>query len=259
VINCDEDKVSFEALPEFIREPYPTGKEKNISTASPADIQPSIKHGPSIAERMAEYMSDHQTKHPNKRTATLDDGSEMEITRELEALWPGVNNEFFQTTKRTPNFYLTLGFVAGTIVTLFAVNIYAALTHAGNPTQAQDAKRIVVATTGSADNAASNVSSFSASKLPAIAMPSANDKTSVATGNGSELLTPVESIHEVKNGDTMAAIVMHAYKRVSPRLMDTICKANGMRSPDKLTLGQKLSLPPYRTLPTQIAGTGRIQ
>jgi nucleoid-associated protein YgaU len=64
---------------------------------------------------------------------------------------------------------------------------------------------------------------------------------------------------QVQAGDTLAAIAMRNYKRVSPRLLDEICKANNMRNANVLSLGQKLTLPSYNTQPTQIAGAGQVQ
>jgi nucleoid-associated protein YgaU len=68
-------------------------------------------------------------------------------------------------------------------------------------------------------------------------------------------------------GDTLAGIALKNYKKVSPRLLDQICRANNMRNANVLSLGQKLTLPEYKaqttqaTQATQVAdtGAGRVQ
>ncbi len=49
--------------------------------------------------------------------------------------------------------------------------------------------------------------------------------------------------HEVQSGDTLAVIARRNCKHASPRLLDEICRANGMRNANVLSLGQKITLP----------------
>ncbi|HEY9867987.1 MAG TPA: LysM domain-containing protein, partial [Candidatus Obscuribacterales bacterium] len=77
---------------------------------------------------------------------------------------------------------------------------------------------------------------------------------------GSEVIVPAYPTYEVKSGDTLAAIAIKAYRKVSPRLLDEICRANGMRNANVLSLGQRLVLPEYRPQSSQIAaGAGSVQ
>jgi nucleoid-associated protein YgaU len=76
--------------------------------------------------------------------------------------------------------------------------------------------------------------------------------------NTQEVIVPVASTYEVKEGDTLAGIALHAYKRVSPRLLDTICKANNMRNANVLTLGQKIVLPEYRPIYIQTGSDSNV-
>lgn len=267
------EKLEFEAMPEFVREPYSAPKESYSSSYGqtsaprpqatsqslpqyqqnpdqltiPSMPQPALsrRRGPSVAERMAEFMAEHHERN----TYTEEEGG-LPKTAELEALWPGVNHDFFQPSRKAPSFYLTIGFMAGAVVSLVAAWVYSMAFHPANPTQAAapqtESKPIVVAHgSGSATSAK---------------LSSAAPQTLTVQGTGSELITPIDSVYEVKDGDTLAGIALHEYKRVSPRLMDAICRANGMANADRLSLGQKLNMPQYRTQPTQIsAGSGRIQ
>lgn len=280
VTNCEDDKLEFEAMPEFVREPYSAPKESYTSSYGQASIPrtqsvsqamsqatsqslpqftqqpqaqptiptnpqpaPYIRKGPSVAERMAEFMAEHHERN----TYSAEEG-DLPKSAELEALWPGVNHDFYQTSRKSPSFYLTIGFMAGAVVSLIVAWIYSTAFHPSSPSQAQapqtDAKPIVVAH-GTATSAK---------------LTSAAPQTLTVQGTGSELITPVDTVYEVRDGDTLAGIALHEYKRVSPRLMDAICHANGMANADRLSLGQKLNMPQYRTQPTQIsAGSGRIQ
>ena len=60
-------------------------------------------------------------------------------------------------------------------------------------------------------------------------------------------------------GDTLAAIALREYKRVSPRLLDEICRNNGLKNANFLNLGQKINLPNYQAQPTQMAVTPQGQ
>jgi nucleoid-associated protein YgaU len=74
------------------------------------------------------------------------------------------------------------------------------------------------------------------------------------------VVVPLFASYTVKNGDTLASIALQAYKRATPRLLDEICKANGMRNANVLQLGQSLNLPAYHPQARQIAsGAASIQ
>lgn len=227
----EREKLEFESLPEFIREPYSSVRESYIPPAAPPktysrDAEWDEPVAPKSVTRERERERDHAPK-----------------TAALEALWPGVNQDFLHDSKKSPSFYLTLGFMAGAIVSLIGVWGYAMVNHTVTTALGGD-KKIVVAGQPSATAAAQAVAGSAL--------------TTTASG-GNEVITPSYSEWEVKSGDTLAAIALAAYKRVSPRLLDEICKANGMRSANVLSLGQKLVLPQYRPQTSIATGQGQIQ
>lgn len=202
VINCEREKLEFESLPEFIREPYPTPRESYVP--------------PAASRRLTEEEDIEEVAAP--KSAALD------------TLWPGVtHHEPFNPSRKSASFYLTIGFMAGAVVSLVGVWGYSSISHLtiGNNTT----KKVVVA-----NGAQTN--------------PAGGRSTMVG---GTEVIAPLYSTYEVKSGDTLAAIALAAYKRVSPRLLDEICKANNMRSADVLSLGQKLALPEYKPQSSQTA------
>ncbi len=223
VINCEREKLEFESVPEFIREPYPSARESysgTFPTLKPSTVEPRI-------------------------TEEFD----LPKTAELEALWPGVNHDFLQPSRRPPSFYLTLGFLAGAIAALAGAWSYSFFSNGATMPGAPQ-KKIVVAGTHADASIRGQIASENGK----------GDTGRPIVVDGAEVLLPAYSAYEVKPGDTLAAIVLKAYHRVSPRLLDEVCRANGMRNANVLNLGQKLTLPQYRPQSSQIAaGAGAIQ
>ena len=234
----EREKLEFESLPEFIREPYSAGREAYIPVTSVHSSKRDSKFV-SIYENFDPV--DVKSSPATNRFPELDnqiDELEHPKNEALDTLWPGVDHDFFQPNRRTPSFYLTIGFIAGAFLSLLGVCGYSCINHAivvGS--FGEGGKKIVVAggqaaTQKAADNGA---------------------HTTVV--NGTEVLRPVFTSYEVKSGDTLAGIAFKAYKRVSPRMLDEICKANSMRSANVLSLGQQLVLPEYHIQPSQIAAS----
>jgi len=264
VINCDtekteREKIDFDSLPEFIREPYTSVKNSYVTA-------------PARSERFYErYREDEQLVKPNEYAGsyppayTESPASFGSKSAELETLWPGQNHhqdmhqhEFLPPAKRSASMFLTIGFMAGAAVSLIVVWAISLFNHNETPTVAQvtspASKKIVVATSTNRTAAPvpapapTAVAPIITSKpaAPAVAQKPAEDVIP-------ELIIPTQSSYVVQNGDTLVGIVFKTYKRVSPRLLDTICRVNGMRSADVLELGQKLNLPQYRPIRIQVA------
>lgn len=160
---------------------------------------------------------------------------------ELEALWPGVHHEFEPQHRKAASFYMTIGFMAGAALSLLGVFGYSAVSQvvASKPT---GDKQVMVA------------------NVPTKALPAVPGAPQSMTGqDGSEILVPAANSYQVQPGDTLAGIAQRNYKRVSPRLLDQICRANNMRNANVLSLGQKLNLPEYRPQANQVAATSAAQ
>jgi nucleoid-associated protein YgaU len=192
---------------------------------------------------------------PTAATATYEDlefsGLEDEVqeilhpkSAELETLWPGIGQDFLQVSERGPGFYLTLGFVTGAIMSLAGLWLYAWLTHSSlsyTPNLSSAKKMVVTAGNPAIGSKLKGLHSTQNSVAG-----NAEVTTLVPVGSNADLVVPAFTTYEVKTGDTLAVIAAKAYHRISPRLLDAICKANGMRSADVLSLGQKINLPEYR-------------
>lgn len=159
---------------------------------------------------------------------------ETQKSDELEVLWPGVHHELIPNAKRTPSFYMMLGFIGGAVVSLAVVGVYSLASAKIADGSGANAKSIVIAK-GAVSNAA-----------PKETMNS-------NTVDPSSVIVPVSSTYEVKTGDTLASIALTNYKKVTPRLIDAIVEHNKLKSAHMLGLGQKLNLPPYQTQTSKLA------
>lgn len=213
----EREKLEFESLPEFVREPRTSSRD-------------------SYSTRPA------QPEESNKAPKTPE--APLPKTAELEALWPGVSADFLHSPRKGASFYLTIGFMAGAIVSLIGVWGISTFSHIATGTSGK--KEIVVA--------------HGAQSTASGAQSSAVVTTSLAGAPEPDVIMPLNPTYEVGSGDTLAAIALKNYKRATPRLLDEICRANGLRNANVLNLGQKINLPEYRPQTRQIAtGASTVQ
>lgn len=217
VINCERDSLDFDPVPDFLKDSLPT-REAAVSMSSQA-------------------LNEREVSRNNRET--LLPGPEAPKSDELEALWPGVHHDFEHAPRKAGSFYATVGFMAGSALSLLCVFGYSAATTHVASIKATDSKQMT------------------ASAKPSNAVPGVPQ--SVTGQDGSETLLPAANSYQVQPGDTLASIAQHNYKRVSPRLLDSICRANNMRNANVLSLGQKLTLPEYHAQSNQVAATSAAQ
>jgi hypothetical protein len=222
----EREKLEFESLPEFVREPRSSSRD---AYAPKAAAKPTPAAPPVAAE--------------NQR----DGDAVLPKSAELEALWPGINHDILQYSPRKgASFYLCIGFMAGAVVSLVVVWGVSAVQHfttAGGPTK----KEIVVANAGG--RTASGASSTGGAMVTTVGLQ----------GGDPEVIVPLNPTYEVGNGDTLAAIALKNYKRATPRLLDEICRVNGLPNANVLSLGQKISLPEYRPQRQIATGGSSVQ
>jgi len=229
------DATMLDQIPEFIREEIDEDRRKPQLDAKPMLPAASIE----VLNR-SEVTTVPLVSARSERT-TSGETVETPPADELEALWPGVHHELIQPSKRQPSFYLMLGFMAGAVVSLFSVWTYSAVASKVIASGDNNGKQIVVA------NAAQKAAQ---SQEPALESKSIDPNAT---------LVPISNTYEVKPGDTLVMIAMKNYKKVTPRLLDEIVKANGMKSANVLSLGQKINLPNYKPQSSAIAATSSGQ
>ncbi len=166
-------------------------------------------------------------------------------TDELETLWPGVHQdlhqEFINPIKKTPSALLTVGFIGGAILSLFAVWGYSAFSGQDADVVANQDKPILIQANSVQDSSDANTPVISKNVDPTAP------------------LEPICKSYEVKSGDTLVSIALKNYRKVTPRLIDSIVEQNNLKNADTLGLGQKLSLPTYHPSNARLAATKSAQ
>lgn len=135
------------------------------------------------------------------------------------------------TLKKTPSFYMMIGFIAGAVVSLLSVWGYSSVTTHLAKGNNESGKEIVTKVQ-------------EAQKEQNLVVQSVDPNAEIV---------PISSTYEVKSGDTLVVIAMKNYKKVTPRLIDQIVRANGLKSANALRLGQTLKLPNYRNQSSKLA------
>lgn len=238
MLNYDQEKLEMEGLPEYVRDSDVSSRDAFVSISTR-----------SLAEREAQRTAstpDWQSQRDTGSFARITTEVETPKSDELEALWPGVHQDFLHSPKRTPSFYLTCGFMAGAFLSMIGIWGYSSVS--GMVANIPQSGKVAVATAGSTASAPAGQS--------VAVVPSGSDPNS--------LLVPSHTSVEIQTGDTLAAIALREYKRVSPRLLDEICKANGLKNANFLSLGQKITLPSYQSTAqvqaqSQVAATAAAQ
>ena len=217
VLISEQEKLDFESVPEYVREPRASFRESYVSKAC--------------------YMDDEDLSKAK--------------SAEIETLWPGVSADFLHGAhnKKAPSFYWGVGFGFGVATTLVCVGLVVGLIN-------YFANNAIVMAQGAATSTSQMRNGVTT--VPGAAPVSVVTTRQSMSGDG-EIITPVFTSYTVRTGDTLAGIALQAYKRATPRLLDDICRANGLRNANVLSLGQTITLPEYRPQSRQVAsGAGTL-
>ena len=202
-----------DSLPEYIREDI---RHEDLRVINSDNAFKALNDTVKL-ELLKEENSGNSINN-DKSVNEVSEYTQGEKLNDLSDLWPGVHQDLHQLNKNTPSFFLTIGFMAGAFVSIVAVYIYSLFYPVSKPGLAN---KVVLSTN------------------PAVT------QTTAVTGSSSDVIVPITPVYEVQSGDSLAGIALKNYKRVSPRLIDEICKANGLTNANKIALGQKLTLPKY--------------
>lgn len=213
VLIGEQDKLDFDSVPEYVREP----RSNRDSAASKS------------------YYSEETSES-------------LEKSAEIETLWPGVSADFLHGNvhKKQPSFYWGVGFASGVVSTIVSGAIFFAAAQMFTHQSAGKSPQIVVASAKEGVNQVKGAIASFRGAAPVTTRVSARSADL-------DVISPIYQTYTVRNGDTLASIAIQAYKRATPRLLDEICRANGMRNANVLSLGQTLTLPQYRPQTRQIA------
>ncbi len=170
-----------------------------------------------------DLMSDTMEKSPGVYVRT----GEYE-PHELDMLWSGTRH--FGKEDRSPVIFVGVGLVIGVVITAAVFSLFF------NKPQI---------TTGESELTAPIINE--ADLLPKVEVPPAPVETVPATAPAPATATSASSgsqTYVVQSGDTLERIARRFYGSGSPTLISKIQRANDMRNPDSLQIGQKLVIPP---------------
>lgn len=134
--------------------------------------------------------------------------------KELDLLWRNFNID--KRSDKSPSVYLTAGFVAGAVMMLILT--------------------VLVSFTARGINSVkeNTVAPVKKEKLSFSFVPSSEK---------ADEETAVNEVYSVQDGDTMEAILIRFYGSYSKEKEALVLKTNNMTNPNKLSIGQQLTIP----------------
>ncbi len=142
--------------------------------------------------------------------------------RELDLLWQ--NFKVNQKNDKSPNVYLAAGFIAGAVVMLILTVLISFSANGINSLK---------------DNFETTGAPVKKEKLSLNFIP--------ASDNKSDAQTAVNEVYTVQSGDTMESILIRFYGSYSKEKESLVLKTNNLTNPNKLSIGQKLTIPMEQT------------
>lgn len=160
-----------------------------------------------VLEALSKYKTDGSDNTPNVYVRPSRE-------KELDVLWQ--NFKLNQKADKSPSVYLATGFIAGVITTL-----------------------ITGAVIGLSANGVISTNNFSFNKKADVK----NEKLNFVPAAEQAAETAVNEIYTVQSGDTMESILTRFYGGYTQERAWKVMNANNMKNPNKLSIGQKLTIP----------------
>lgn len=135
--------------------------------------------------------------------------------QELDLLWKNFNINNRKSETKSPNVYIAAGFVAGAVVML-VLTVLISFSAKGINSVRED-----------------HVAPVKKEKLSLSFIPSSNNSEQKAENE----------VYTVQDGDTMEAILVRFYGSYSKEKESLVLKTNNMTNPNKLSIGQQLTIP----------------
>lgn len=161
-----------------------------------------------VLEALSKYRQDSYDNSPSVYVRPSKE-------KELDVLWQSFKVN--QKIEKSPSVYLATGFIAGAVVML-ALTILISFSAKG------------------IESVENNVSTpaVKKEKLSINFIPSSTEKTETSAAN---------ETYAVQSGDTMESILVRFYGKYSKDKESLVLKTNNMSNPNKLAIGQKLTIP----------------
>ncbi len=162
-----------------------------------------------VLEALSKYRQDPYDNSPG--IYVRPEMSNANKEKELDMLWQ--NFKINQKSEKSPNLYLVTGFIAG-IVVMLVITLLISF----------------------------SVKGINSIKENAV-IPAKKEKMSLNFVPSSAESAGKNETYTVKDGDTMEAIVVRFYGSYSKEKEDLVVKTNNMTNPNKLSIGQQLTIP----------------
>ena len=166
-----------------------------------------------VLEALSKYRQDSYDNTPNVYVRPNKE-------KELDVLWQ--NFKISQKAEKSPSVYLATGFIAGAISMLILVGL---VNISSQHISTKDENQIF-------NPGRAKVQTEKINLIPATATEAA-----ATTENASA------EVYTVQNGDTLESILIRFYGGYSPEKAKAVMQANNMANPNKLSIGQKLTIP----------------
>lgn len=137
--------------------------------------------------------------------------------KELDVLWQSFKVN--QKQDKSPSVYLATGFIAGAVFMLILTTLISF-----SAKGLQSAQEDIAASAPKVKKEKMNISFI----------PSSTEQTAEVTAN---------EVYTVQSGDTMESILVRFYGSYSKEKEQLVLKTNNMTNPNKLAIGQKLTIP----------------
>lgn len=209
-----------------------------------------------VLEALSKFNKDNNIDNEINEIPVEDGSPEVYIRqnkeKELDLLWKDFK---MPRGEHSPIVFLGIGFAAGVIATI-AISTLIGL-NAGEIQANVKHKQETAAISATVNNQEEADVNESAEAVAEETVAESNETTSKKFGflpisnnnkNVSEATdnTAQQQQYEVVSGDTMESIAKKFYGSYSPEKIEAIMKANNMTNPNKLGIGQKLSIPPVK-------------
>lgn len=160
-----------------------------------------------VLEALSKYKTDASDITPNVYVRPSRD-------KELDVLWQ--NFKINQKADKSPSIYLATGFIAGVVTTIIAGAVIGLSANG------------IMSTKNISPDKKANVKNEKLNFVP-------------AAEQAAEAVT--EEVYTVQSGDTMESILTRFYGGYTKERAWKVMNANNMTNPNKLSIGQKLTIP----------------
>lgn len=163
-----------------------------------------------VLEALSKYRQDSYDNSPSVYVRPAKE-------KELDVLWQ--NFKVNQKQDKSPSVYLATGFIAGAIVMLILTTL---ISFSAKGIQSMQ------------EDAVSSAPKVKKEKLSLNFIPSSAEQPAETSAN---------EVYTVQSGDTMESILVRFYGSYSKEKEQLVLKTNNMTNPNKLAIGQKLTIP----------------